>query len=128
MDALAAAGITGDGGAPIDHVELTGPSPTPDVDARDFVLCPGGAYDRSPCGTGTSAKVACLAADGRLAEGEAWRQESVLGSVFEARYRRDATGAVLPTITGTAHVTAESTLLVDDGDPFAWGIGAAAAS
>ena len=127
MDALAAAGVTGDG-APIDHVELTGPSSTPGVDARVFVLCPGGAYDRSPCGTGTSAKVACLAADGRLAEGEVWRQESVLGSVFEARYRRDESGAVLPTITGTAHVTAESTLLVDDGDPFAWGIGAAAAS
>jgi|SRR5215217_3289409 len=120
--ALVDQGITGEGGAEIDHVELYAPSPTPGVDARNFVLCPGLAYDRSPCGTGTSAKVACLAAEGVLAEGVTWVQESILGSRFEARYVREG-DRVLPTITGTASVNAEATLLVDPTDPFAWGIG-----
>ncbi|NVJ26852.1 proline racemase family protein [Myxococcus sp. AM011] len=120
--ALVDQGITGEGGAEIDHVELYAPSPTPGVNARNFVLCPGLAYDRSPCGTGTSAKVACLAAEGGLAEGATWVQESILGSRFEARYVRDG-DRVLPTITGTASVNAEATLLVDPTDPFAWGIG-----
>jgi 4-hydroxyproline epimerase len=119
MAALAAQGITGDGGAPIDHVELFAPSLV--ADSRNFVLCPGKAYDRSPCGTGTSAKLACLAADGTLEQGAVWRQESIIGSVFEGSYRR-AGDAVAPTIRGTAWVSAESTLLFDDGDPFAWGI------
>ncbi len=121
--ALEAAGITGAGGAPIDHIELEAASPTPGIDARNFVLCPGLAYDRSPCGTGTSAKLACLAADGRLAPGALWRQESVLGSVFEARYQ-PAEHGVRPTITGSAHITARAQLLIDPADPFAWGIGA----
>ncbi|MCP3169792.1 proline racemase family protein [Myxococcus qinghaiensis] len=120
--ALVDQGITGEGGAEIDHVELYAPSPSSGVDARNFVLCPGLAYDRSPCGTGTSAKVACLAAEGVLAEGVTWVQESILGSRFEARYVRDG-DRVLPTITGTASVNAEATLLVDPTDPFAWGIG-----
>ena len=119
MAALAAQGITGDGGAPIDHVELFAPSQT--ADSRNFVLCPGKAYDRSPCGTGTSAKLACLAADGKLEEGAVWRQESIIGSVFEGSWRR-AGEAVAPTIRGTAWVSAASTLLFYDGDPFAWGI------
>lgn len=119
MAALAAQGITGDGGAPIDHVELFAPSHT--ADSRNFVLCPGKAYDRSPCGTGTSAKLACLAADGKLAEGAAWRQESIIGSVFEGSWRR-AGDAVAPTIRGTAWISADATLLFDDADPFAWGI------
>jgi 4-hydroxyproline epimerase len=89
---------------------------------KSFVLCPGKAYDRSPCGTGTSAKLACLAADGRLAEGEIWRQESIVGSVFEASYRRDAEGRILPFIKGTAYVNAEATLLLDSRDPFEAGI------
>ncbi len=90
---------------------------------RDFVLCPGKAYDRSPCGTGTIARLACMAADGRLAEGDPWVIESVVGSRFTGRYRWEdrAAGRVIPTITGTAHVTAEATLLLDDGDPFCWG-------
>ncbi len=71
-------------GAEIDHIELFGPPADPRNHSRNFVLCPGGAYDRSPCGTGTSAKLACLAADGKLRPGEVWRQESILGSVFEA--------------------------------------------
>jgi proline racemase len=123
--ALEAQGVTGAGGAVIDHVELTSPSPTPGVDARVFVLCPGGAYDRSPCGTGTSARLACLAADGQLDAGAPWRQESIVGSVFEGRYAPDLSdpARVLPTITGTAHVTAESTMLLDPDDPFAWGFG-----
>jgi 4-hydroxyproline epimerase len=120
---LAAAGITGDGGAEIDHVELLAPSPS--ADARAFVLCPGGAYDRSPCGTGTSAKLACLAADGRLAPGRTWVQESVIGGRFEASYRLLPGGRVAPTITGRAWVTAEAWLIRDPGDPFRDGIPAA---
>lgn len=106
----------------VDHVELIGPTPT--ARSRNFVLCPGKAYDRSPCGTGTSAKLACLAADGKLAEGEEWTQESVLGSVFKAHYRwlDRAQGTIAPTIMGTAHVTADARLLLDPNDPFCWGI------
>jgi proline racemase len=122
--ALEAAGITGAGGATIDHIELQAPSPTAGVDARNFVLCPGLAYDRSPCGTGTSAKLACLAADGKLAPGAVWRQESLLGSLFEARYKHSSRG-ILPRITGRAHIMAETRLVLDEADPFAWGIGAA---
>jgi 4-hydroxyproline epimerase len=120
--ALARAGITGEKGAEIDHIELFAPSPTPGVQSRNFTLCPGGAYDRSPCGTGTSAKLACLAADGKLKEGEVWRQESIVGSVFEGSVRI-ADGVVHPTIKGSAFVTAEATLLRDPRDPFASGIG-----
>jgi len=107
----------------VDHVELFGPSNT-GADCRNFVLCPGKAYDRSPCGTGTSAKLACLAADGLLAEGEDWIQESVIGSSFCASFRwlDRSTGMVAPLISGRAHVTAESTLLLDASDPFCWGI------
>jgi proline racemase len=105
----------------VDHIELFGPPAAAGANSRSFVLCPGKAYDRSPCGTGTSAKIACLAADGKLAEGQAWVQESILGSTFTGRYAmRD--GAVIPSITGTAFVTAESTLILDDADPFIWGI------
>jgi 4-hydroxyproline epimerase len=119
MAALREQGVTGTGGAVIDHVELFAASPT--ADSRNFVLCPGKAYDRSPCGTGTSAKLACLAADGKLAEGAVWRQESIIGSVFEGSYRRGG-DAIVPTIRGMAWVGAEATLLFDDTDPFARGI------
>jgi 4-hydroxyproline epimerase len=107
----------------VDHVELFGP-PGCGGHSRNFVLCPGKAYDRSPCGTGTSAKLACLAADGKLAEGEIWVQEGILGSAFEGEYRWEdrARGRVLPVVTGTAHVTAEATLLLKEEDPFQWGI------
>jgi 4-hydroxyproline epimerase len=121
MAALRAQGVTGTGGAVIDHVELFARSES--ADSRNFVLCPGKAYDRSPCGTGTSAKLACLAADGKLEEGAVWRQESVIGSVFEGSYRRDGAGdGVNPTIRGTAWISGEATLLFDENDPFAWGI------
>ncbi len=119
-DALAAAGVTGADGALVDHIELFAPSQT--ADSRSFVLCPGTAYDRSPCGTGTSAKLACLAADGKLAPGTVWRQESVIGSVFEAHYRLSPTGEVLPVIRGHAFVTADARLILDPNDPFRWGI------
>ena len=119
--ALRAAGITGRDGAEIDHVELFGPPGDSSADARNFVLCPGQAYDRSPCGTGTSAKVACLAAEGKLAEGAPWRQASVVGSVFTASYRR-VEGRVVPTVTGRAFVTAEGRLHFDEQDPFRWGL------
>ncbi len=118
--ALRENGITGADGAEIDHVELFGPPVDPRNQSRNFMLCPGGTYDRSPCGTGTSAKLACLAADGRLAPGEPWRQESILGSVFTATYRIDA-GRTIPKISGQAFVTAETTLLLDESDPFVWG-------
>jgi 4-hydroxyproline epimerase len=108
----------------VDHVELFGPAELPRAHSRNFVLCPGGAYDRSPCGTGTSAKLACLAADGKLREGETWIQESIVGTSFAGRYAwidRTA-GQIAPTITGKAFVTAETTLLVDERDPLAWGM------
>jgi proline racemase len=107
----------------VDHVELFGP-PQAGGDSRNFVLCPGKAYDRSPCGTGTSAKLACLAADGKLAEGGTWVQESILGSKFTGKFRwlNRERGEIEPIITGTAHVNAESTLLLNETDPFCWGI------
>ncbi|WP_457106533.1 4-hydroxyproline epimerase [Methylobacterium sp. P5_C11] len=123
--ALRRAGVTGRDGAEIDHIELYGPAPE-GADARTFVLCPGGAYDRSPCGTGTSAKLACLAARGTLAPDTPWVQESVIGTRFTARYDHGPDGTIHPRITGRAWVTAEATLLRDPGDPFPNGIGGAA--
>ena len=121
--ALETANIRGANDGEIDHIEINAPSPQADADARNFVLCPGLAYDRSPCGTGTSAKVACLAADGKLGVGQVWRQGGILGSVFEAQYVPGTRG-VLPRITGSAHITAQGQLLIDaDHDPLAWGIG-----
>jgi 4-hydroxyproline epimerase len=115
--------ITGADGGVIDHIELFGPPADCNNHSRNFVLCPGGAYDRSPCGTGTSAKVACLAAAGKLAPGETWRQESIVGSVFEGSYQPAGTeGRIIPRITGSAYVNGESRIIVDPNDPFAWGI------
>ena len=105
----------------VDHVELFGPPHGAANHSRNFVLCPGGEYDRSPCGTGTRAKLACLAADGQLAPGETWRQESILGSVFEGSYEAGE-GGIIPTITGEAFITAETTLILDPADPFQFGI------
>jgi 4-hydroxyproline epimerase len=105
----------------VDHVELFGPPGDPANHSRNFTLCPGGQFDRSPCGTGTSAKLACLAADGKLAPGAIWRQESVIGSVFEACYRSAPEG-VLATITGRAYITAEAQIVLDPADPFRLGI------
>ena len=120
-DALHAQGITGADGAYIDHIELFADSPVAGVDSRNFVLCPGSAYDRSPCGTGTSAKLACLAAEDALAPGEVWRQESIIGSVFEGSYAIDG-DALVPTITGYAHIMGEGRLVFDERDPFKLGI------
>jgi len=108
----------------VDHVELTGPAPAPGAMARNFVLCPGKAYDRSPCGTGTSAKLACLAAEGVWAEGQPWIQEGILGSAFTGSFKwlDRASGKISPTITGHAFVNAESTQILDEADPFCWGI------
>ena len=118
-EALGKNNITGAKGAEIDHIELF--SPTTTADSRNFVLCPGIEYDRSPCGTGTSAKLACLYADGKLAEGETWRQESIIGSVFEGRVEIE-NGAIIPVIRGSAFVTAEVELLLNPEDPFCFGI------
>jgi 4-hydroxyproline epimerase len=119
--ALSDQGIRGKDRAEIDHIELFGP-PTDTVlaDSRNFVLCPGRVYDRSPCGTGTSAKLACLAADGKLAPGQVWRQQSILGGVFQGRYRRHGQ-QIVPTITGQAYVNAEVTLIIDPDDPLKYG-------
>ena len=119
---LSACGITGADGAEIDHIELFTTPHDPANHSRNFVLCPGKAYDRSPCGTGTSAKMACLVAAGKLAPGDTWRQEGILGTVFEGSVRIE-NGAVVPSITGSAYVTAESTLIFDPEDPFRNGIG-----
>jgi 4-hydroxyproline epimerase len=119
--ALRTGGIAGADGKEIDHVELFGPSLLPGVDSKNFVLCPGKAYDRSPCGTGTSAKLACLYADGKIREGQSWKQESIVGSVFEGRVEvRD--GTVYPSIKGSAFVNAEADLLLDPRDPLCMGI------
>ena len=120
-ESLASAGITGDGGEEIDHIELFGPSELSGVDSKNFVLCPGMAYDRSPCGTGTSAKMACLFADGKLAEGQVWRQESIVGSVFEGTVSV-IDNTIHPHIRGSAFITAEAELILDVHDPFCMGI------
>ncbi len=119
--ALFAEGITGANGAEIDHIELCGPG-TEGADSRNFVLCPGGAYDRSPCGTGTSAKLACLADRGQLDPGESWVQESIIGTRFTGTYSLSNNGGIVPRITGRAWITAETTLILDSDDPFPSGI------
>jgi len=124
-EALEANGIRGEDGGVIDHIELIGPPSTiVRADARNYVMCPGAAYDRSPCGTGTSAKVACLAADGKLEPGQIHRQESILGSLFEATYTLVDNGRILPIITGAAYVNGEADLILDASDPFCMGISA----
>lgn len=120
-ESLASAGITGEDGHEIDHIELFGPSKIAGVDSKNFVLCPGSAYDRSPCGTGTSAKMACLFADGKLAEGQVWRQESIVGSVFEGRVSI-IDNTIHPHIKGSAFIIAETELILDARDPFCMGI------
>jgi 4-hydroxyproline epimerase len=112
-------GITGRSGSPVDHIELVGPSER--ADARNYVRCPGGEYDRSPCGTGTCAKLACLFEDGKIDEGESYRIESIIGSIFEGSVRKEGDD-LIPRITGRAYVNGETDLLIDPGDPFAWGI------
>ena len=102
-------------------MEFTGPARDPANHGRNFVLCPGLEWDRSPCGTGTSARLACLLADGELAEGQLWRQESLTGAVFTAWLAR-VEGRLLPHLLGRAHVTAEATLILDPEDPFAFGL------
>ena len=119
---LSAQGVTGANGAEIDHIELFGPPHNPKNHSRNFVLCPGKAYDRSPCGTGTSAKMACLVAAGKLSPGEVWRQEGILDTVFDGRVRIE-NGTIIPSVTGSTYVTSESVLLFDPEDPFRNGIG-----
>ncbi len=119
---LKASGWRGDDGGEIDHVEFFANAPPGGADSRNFVLCPGGAYDRSPCGTGTSAKLACLAAAGELAPGALWVQESIVSSRFQARYRPAPDGRILPSLTGRAYVTAETLLVSDPADPFPNGL------
>jgi len=124
MKALQQRGITGRDDGVIDHVEFFSDAQAADANSRNFVLCPGGAYDRSPCGTGTSAKLACLADDGVLAPDTDWVQESVIGSRFVARYRTNRQNEIIPSITGRAFICAETTLVQQSGDPFAEGISA----
>ena len=119
--ALESHSITGADGAQIDHIELFSAPRNPAAHSRNFVLCPGGAYDRSPCGTGTSAKMACLYADGKLQERDSWVQESITGSLFEGHVEI-INGDIVPFIKGSAFVTAEADLVIDERDPFCWGI------
>ena len=119
--ALHAAGITGDDGAEIDHIELFAPGDE-NADSRNFVLCPGKAYDRSPCGTGTSAKLACLAADGKLQPAQTWRQASITGSVFVGSYAHLSENKIRPSIRGSAYVTLQGEILLAEHDPLLWGI------
>ena len=121
--ALARAGIAGADGARVDHIQFFGPPSSAAADSRNFTLCPGGAYDRSPCGTGTSARLACLAADGALAPGETWVQESIIGSTYRAHYRRGAGGGIVPTVEGRAFVVGETVLHFAPDDPYRTGIG-----
>jgi 4-hydroxyproline epimerase len=122
QDALTEHGIARAGGADIDHVEVSGPPARTDADSRNFVLCSGGEYDRSPCGTGTSAKMAVLHARGALKIGDQWRQESVTGSLFIGWLTTGPNGELIPHIRGRAFVTGESTLRFDDADPFRMGL------
>jgi len=122
--ALAADGVTGKDGAEVDHIEIFAAPHDPANQSRNFVLCPGKAYDRSPCGTGTSAKMACLVADGKLVPGQLWRQEGILGTVFTGSMVREG-DRMIPHITGSAYVTAEAALVFSPGDPFREGIPAA---
>lgn len=119
--ALKATGITGENGAEIDHIELFGPSQLEGVHSKNFVLCPGKAYDRSPCGTGTSAKLACLHAEGKLQSASVWKQESIVGSIFEGSIE-SINGDIFPVIKGSAHINADSMLILDPADPFSMGI------
>ena len=120
---LAKSGVTGAGGAEIDHIEIFGPpGDAREADSRNFVLCPGKEYDRSPCGTGTSAKLACLFADGELGPGEIWRQGSILDTVFEGSVEPLGDGKVIPRVSGSAWVNAEATLILDRADPFRVGV------
>jgi 4-hydroxyproline epimerase len=110
-----------DSGFPeIDHVALFGPGTQAGANSRDFVLGPGKTYERSPSGAATSARLACLAADGKLAAGAEWVQEGILGSVLRAKYRKQG-DKIIPTITGHGYIMGEGTLLLDPADPFAWG-------
>lgn len=130
--ALVTANITGENGCEIDHIELFADSKDDNINSKNFVLCPGAAYDRSPCGTGTSAKLACLAADNKLAPGQLWRQQGVVGSVFTGSYQLANSAhytdnhysepTIIPTICGHAYVCSETTLIVQEDDPFKWGI------
>ncbi|HEV8367648.1 MAG TPA: proline racemase family protein [Pyrinomonadaceae bacterium] len=119
--ALTESRVTGEGGQEIDHIELFGPSSLDGVDSKNFVLCPGKAYDRSPCGTGTSAKLACLFADGKISVGQVWRQESLVGSIFEGTVSV-SDNLIHPRIKGSAFITSEADLILDDRDPFCMGI------
>ena len=119
--ALTESRVTGEGGQEIDHIELFAPSTLDGVDSKNFVLCPGKAYDRSPCGTGTSAKLACLFADGKISVGEVWRQESLVGSIFEGTVSV-SNNLIHPSIKGSAFITSEADLILDDRDPFCMGI------
>ena len=119
--ALVKAGVHGSDGGEIDHIEVFGPADGERADSKNFVLCPGKSYDRSPCGTGTSAKLACLYASGKFREGDVLRQESIIGSVFEGAITVQ-NGTVYPHIKGSAYITGESNLILDPDDPFQWGI------
>lgn len=121
-EATNAQNVGGEQGQLIDHVVFQDQSPKPGVHSRNFVLCPDDNYDRSPCGTGSSARLACLAAQNRLLPGEEITQESVIGSPYRLSYQPGKQGGIVPSIIGQAYIMAESRLLFDAEDPYRLGI------
>jgi 4-hydroxyproline epimerase len=107
------------------HVLWTGKPRAEGATARNAVFYGSAALDRSPCGTGTSARMAQLAAKGQLAEGEVFVHESIIGSLFTGHIERRAKvgdrDAIIPSIEGWARVTGLNTIFIDDRDPFAHG-------
>lgn len=109
----------------LSHILWTGKPTRPEATARNAVFYGDKAIDRSPCGTGTSARMAQWAAKGRLAEGDSFVHESIIGSMFKGRVEGTATvagkPAIIPSIAGWARVTGYNTIFIDDRDPFAHG-------
>jgi len=109
----------------LSHMLWTGAPTHPDADARNAVFYGDKAIDRSPCGTGTSARMAQLHAKGRLKAGEDFVHESIIGSLFKGRVEREVSvankPAIIPSIGGWARQTGFNTIFIDDRDPFAHG-------
>ncbi|MDR1439761.1 MAG: proline racemase family protein, partial [Clostridiales bacterium] len=109
----------------VTHVEFYAPPINPEATVRNAVVIPPGAIDRSPCGTGTSAKLAVLAANGKLAVGQPFVHESIIGSLFRCEIVGTTTvagiPAVVPKVSGSAWVTGIHTFVLDPDDPFPLG-------
>jgi 4-hydroxyproline epimerase len=111
--------------AGVSHVMWTGPARDPKAHGRNAVFYGASAIDRSPCGTGTSARIAQLAARGELGVGDEFVHESIIGSLFEGRVEAKARvgphEAIVPSVAGWARITGLNTIFVDPRDPYAHG-------